>query len=110
MSDETETHHPAVQLVRADGPADVIAATAAAERAENEHRAPDIKNIFLGGLFLLALLAACYVAAEIVLPIVVAFVLMLVLQPAMRLLQRLHLPRGIAALLMILVLFAALAV
>jgi hypothetical protein len=77
MSDETETHHPAVQLVRADGPADVIAATAAAERAENEHRAPDIKNIFLGGLFLLALLAVCYVAAEIVLPIVVAFVLML---------------------------------
>jgi predicted PurR-regulated permease PerM len=70
---------------------------------------PDPKSIFLGGLFLLALLAAFYAAAEIVLPIVVAFVLMLVLQPAMRLLQRLHLPRAIAALLLILVLFAALA-
>jgi predicted PurR-regulated permease PerM len=70
---------------------------------------PDIKSIFLGGLFLLSLLAACYAAAEIVLPIVVAFVLMLVLQPAMRLLQRLYLPRALAALLIILVLFAAMA-
>ena len=70
---------------------------------------PDIKTIFLGGLFLLALLAAFYAAAEIVLPVVVAVVLMLVLQPAMRLLRRLRLPRPLAALLMIAVLFAALA-
>jgi predicted PurR-regulated permease PerM len=58
---------------------------------------------------LLALLAAFYVASEIVLPIVVAFVLMLVLQPAMRLLQRLHVPRGISAMILILVLFGVLA-
>jgi len=32
----------------------------------------DINTVFLGGLFLLAMLAACYVAAEIVLPIVLA--------------------------------------
>ena len=38
----------------------------------------DINAVFLGGLFLLAMLAACYVAAEIVLPIVLAFVLSLV--------------------------------
>ena len=68
----------------------------------------DIKAVFLGGLFLLALLAACYVAAEIVLPIMLAFVLSLVLQPAMRMLERSHLPRGIAAMLMILVLFGTL--
>ena len=73
------------------------------------HEPTDIKAVFLGGLFALALLAACYAAAEIVLPIVVAVVLMLVLQPAMRLLQRLYLPRAIAALLMIFVVFAALA-
>jgi hypothetical protein len=30
----------------------------------------DINTVFLGGLFLLGMLAACYVAAEIVLPIV----------------------------------------
>ena len=47
-------------------------------------------------------------AAEIVLPIVLAFVLSLVLQPAMRMLERIHLPRGIAAMLMILVLFGTL--
>jgi predicted PurR-regulated permease PerM len=43
------------------------------------------------------MLAACFVAAEIVLPIVLAFVLSLVLHPAMRALERVHLPRGIAA-------------
>ena len=59
---------------------------------------PDIKAIFQGGIFFLMLLGACYAAAEIVLPIVLAFVLMLVLQPAMRLLERWHLPRGLAAL------------
>jgi predicted PurR-regulated permease PerM len=65
----------------------------------------DIKTVFQGGLFLLALLAACYVAGEIILPIVLAFVLKLVLQPAMRLLEHLHLPRVIAALAIIVVLF-----
>ena len=68
----------------------------------------DIKAVFLGGLFLLAVLAGCYVAAEIVLPIVLAFVLKLVLQPAMRALERIHLPHGIAAVLIILVLFGTL--
>src|SRR5215204_5661769 len=61
--------------------------------------------VFQGGNFLLLLLGACYFAAEIVLPIVLAFVLMLVLQPAMRFLERWHLPRGIAALALILMLF-----
>jgi predicted PurR-regulated permease PerM len=69
---------------------------------------PNIQSVYLGGLFLLALLAACYAAAEILLPIVVAFVLMLVLQPAMRLLNKLHIPRGLAALLLILVFFSVL--
>ena len=44
------------------------------------------------------LLGACYLAAEIVLPIVLAFVLMLVLQPTMRFLERRHMPRGLDAL------------
>jgi predicted PurR-regulated permease PerM len=68
----------------------------------------NINTVFLGGLFLLAMLAACYVASEIVLPIVLAFVLSLVLQPAMRVLERVRLPRGIAAILLILVLFGTL--
>jgi predicted PurR-regulated permease PerM len=65
----------------------------------------DPKVIFLGGLFVLAVLAAAYVAREIMLPLVFAIVLKLLLQPAFRLLERLHVPRIIAALLLILALF-----
>jgi predicted PurR-regulated permease PerM len=65
----------------------------------------DPKVIFLGGLFVLALVAAAYVASEIVLPLVFAIILKLLLQPAMRILERLHVPRMLAALLLILVLF-----
>jgi predicted PurR-regulated permease PerM len=38
----------------------------------------------LGRIFVPAMLGACCVASDIVLPIVLAFVLSLVLQPAMR--------------------------
>ena len=51
---------------------------------------PDIKAIFQGGIFLVILLGACYAAAEIVL----AFALMLVLQPAMQFLERGHSHHG----------------
>ena len=67
----------------------------------------DPKVIFLGGLFALALLAALYVAAEIVLPFVLAVVLKLLLQPAMRLLERWHVPGILAALLLILAVFGS---
>jgi predicted PurR-regulated permease PerM len=65
----------------------------------------DPKVIFLGGLFVLALLATAYVASEIVLPLVFAIILNLLLQPALRLLERFHVPRMLAALLLILALF-----
>jgi predicted PurR-regulated permease PerM len=65
----------------------------------------DPKVTFLGGLFALALLAAAYVASEIVLPFVFALILKLLLQPAFRILERLHVPRILAALLLILALF-----
>jgi len=64
----------------------------------------DPKTIFLGGLFVLALLATAYVVSEIVLPLVFATVLKLLLQPALRALERLHIPRILAALLLILAL------
>src|ERR1700731_5025806 len=69
---------------------------------------PISRAVFLVGLFLLATLGACYIASDIVLPIVLAFVLSLVLQPAMRALERVRLPRGIAALFLILMLFGTL--
>jgi predicted PurR-regulated permease PerM len=65
----------------------------------------DLGTVFLGGLFLLALLAVFYAAREIVLPIVLAFILMLVLQPALRMLERLRVPRTLGALLLISLLF-----
>jgi predicted PurR-regulated permease PerM len=85
------------------------AAPIAAAAEEDDLPIPsDIKAVFLGGLFLLAMLGACYVASDIVLPIVLAFVLSLLLQPAMRALERVRLPRGIAAVFLILVLFGTL--
>jgi predicted PurR-regulated permease PerM len=65
----------------------------------------DPKVVFLGGLFLLALLTMAYVASEIVLPLAFAIILNLLLQPALRMLERWHVPRILAALLLILALF-----
>jgi len=62
----------------------------------------DPKVIFLGGLFFLALLATAYVASDIVLPLIFAIILSLLLQPALRILERLRVPRILAALLLIL--------
>jgi predicted PurR-regulated permease PerM len=76
-----------------------------AEEPEEMHLPSDPKVIFLGGLFVLALLATAYVASEIVLPIVFAIILKLLLQPAMRILERLHIPRIFAALLLIFALY-----
>ena len=47
--------------------------TEPAEVAEDLPLPADPKVIFLGGLFVLAVLAAAYVASEIVLPLVFAF-------------------------------------
>jgi predicted PurR-regulated permease PerM len=66
----------------------------------------DPQTIFLGGLFALALMAAFYVAAEIVLPLIFAFTLNLLLQPVLRASVRFHVPRTLAALLLIIVVFA----
>jgi predicted PurR-regulated permease PerM len=76
-----------------------------AEELEDMPLPSDPKVIFLGGLFILALLATAYVASEIVLPLVFAIILNLLLQPALRILARLHVPRTLAAVLLILALF-----
>ena len=61
----------------------------------------DLRTVFLGGIFLLAFFATLYGAREIVLPIVLALVLNLLLQPVLRMLERLHVPRMLGALLLI---------
>src|SRR6202167_4245313 len=75
-----------------------------AEEPEEQPLPSDPKAIFLGGLFVLALLAAAFVASDIVLPLVFAIVLKLLLQPALRALEGLHVPRILGALLLILAL------
>lgn len=58
----------------------------------------DPRTFFLGGIFALGVFAALYVASAIILPVVLALVLNLLLQPAVHLLERMHLPRAIGAL------------
>ncbi len=52
----------------------------------------DPKTFYLGGLFILALLVACYFAQPIVVPVVMAFFLKMLLQPIGRLLARFKIP------------------
>lgn len=63
--------------------------------------------VLLAILVAFATLCLAYLAAEIVLPIVLALVLKLLFQPAMRLLEKIHLPRSLAALVLILLVFGA---
>src|SRR5215470_16623211 len=78
------------------------------EQEPNEMPLPsDPKVIFLGGLFALAALGAAYLASEIVLPLVLAFILKLLLQPVVRALEHLYATRTLASLLVILSVFGA---
>lgn len=71
--------------------------------------ASDLKTFFLGGLFAMAFLTLLYVARDIAMPVVLAFVLKLVLQPLMRILQKWRLPRMAAAVILLLALVSAIA-
>ena len=80
--------------------------TEAREEAPADMPLPsDAKTFFLGGIFLLAMLATGYVAREIVLPLVFAIMLNLLMQPTLRGLQRMRVPKSLGAVLLILVLF-----
>jgi predicted PurR-regulated permease PerM len=68
----------------------------------------DPQTFFLGGLFALGVFAVLYLASAIILPVVLAFVLNLLLQPAVRILGRVHLPRAVGALLTVLLVIGAL--
>jgi predicted PurR-regulated permease PerM len=101
----------------ADEPAEVAVAAVrdaspAATPVDDQDDMPlptEPRTIFLGGLFILALLAALYVASPIVLPVVLAIVLKLLLQPLVRVSDRLGVPHGLSAVLAILLLALSLA-
>ena len=67
------------------------------------------QTFFLGGLFALGVFAVLYLASAIILPVILAFVLNLLLQPAVRLLGRVHLPRAVGALLIVFLVIGVLA-
>ena len=66
----------------------------------------DLKALLLLGIFALMAFYALYLTGEIVVPIIIAFLLKLVLQPAMETLVDWHVPRFVAALLLLVVLLA----
>jgi len=65
----------------------------------------DPKLVIQACLLALAVLTVCYFAASIILPVVLAIVLKLLFQPAMRLMERMNFPRPLAALLLIFTVF-----
>ncbi len=61
----------------------------------------DAKVVLLAGIFGLLLVYALYVTGEILVPVIIAFLLKLLLQPAVEWLVNFHLPRFLAALLVV---------
>jgi predicted PurR-regulated permease PerM len=72
-----------------------------------EGKGSDPQIVILSCLLVIAVLTICYFASEIVLPIVLAFVLSLLFQPAMRISERFRIPSGLAAVVLIIAVFAA---
>lgn len=58
---------------------------------------PNPQTLFLGGIFLILFLAVIKIASVIVIPMVMAFVLKMVLQPVQRFFEKLYIPRVIAS-------------
>jgi predicted PurR-regulated permease PerM len=96
-----------LERLRADLPSDCL--QTGSHRSEDRPGMPparDAQTIFLGLLCLIAVLACLYVAQDIVVPVVLALVLKLLLQPLVSLLERLHLPRPAGALVALAVLLS----
>ncbi len=75
-------------------PVTLVAETVATEAPESaddlEMPLPNPQTFFLGGLFILSAFGVLYLASSIILPVVLAFVLKLLLQPAVRLFERVY--------------------
>ena len=90
---------------------DSAAATGGAGAGDRREPLPlplNFHSFLLFGIFTMLLFYTLYFTGEIVLPVIFAFILYLVLQPPMRVFMRMHLPRAIAAIFVIAILFGAL--
>ena len=84
--------------------------SSAAEPVEKQSEMPmprDLRSFVMTAILVLLVLVILYFTAEVVLPIIFAFLLNLLLQPAMRALIKVHVPRTIAALFIIFVFIGA---
>ncbi len=75
-----------------------------ANEGKAPYEPPAASTVFLGGIFTIMLLGALTYAAPIVVPIVLAFIVKMVLYPVMRGFERMHVPRAIAAAMVIIML------
>jgi predicted PurR-regulated permease PerM len=89
--------HAALPSLQDTGPPELSVVSTEADEAEMPLPS-DPRTFFLGGIFALGVFAALYLASSIILPIVLALVLNLLLQPAVHLLERMRVPRAIGAL------------
>lgn len=80
-----------VQDVRSDG----------VKQSDDMPLPEDPKTIFLGILCLLAVLASSFLAREVILPVVIAIILKLLLQPLVRILEKIKIPKAVGALIAI---------
>lgn len=80
------------------------AANEEADQLKTPYIPPEPRTVFLGGIFTIMLLAALSMAADIIVPVVLAFIIKMVLYPIMRAFETIHVPRIMAALLVILML------
>lgn len=80
-----------------------------AEATDDMPLPTDPKTIFLGGLFVLACFTVMHAAREVILPVVLALVLKLLLQPLVRFGERLRVPRALGALVSIMLLLGVFA-
>ncbi|MEO7051294.1 MAG: AI-2E family transporter [Rhodanobacter sp.] len=105
---QTFTPPPAMDSAAVPLETDAEAASRPIEQPEEMPLPEDPKLVFLGGLFIMALLACAYLARSVIMPIVLAFLLKLLLQPVMRVFERIHVPRVVASLVVVALVLALL--
>src|SRR5260370_40329770 len=89
-------------------PAQDAAAEPVVSRVETPPLPASMRSVAISGLFVLAIFYALYFTGEIAIPLAFAVLFKLLLQPGVRLLARLKVPQPLAALAMIVLLFAVL--
>jgi predicted PurR-regulated permease PerM len=103
------TAAPTARDVPVVTPVAAVTATPDAALADEElFAARDPRTLFLGGIFTMLVFYALYIGREILLPTFFALLLNWLLQPVVRFLSKLRVPRIVSALLLIIVLFAGL--